>query len=132
MRHSFLTLTLLLFANLAQAASIEQPLADTQQEQMAREIIGDLRCVVCEGQSLADSDAALARQMRAQVRKRIADGESRSEVLAFFRSHYGDEILMQPPLHKQTLLLWLAPLLLLGLGAALVVRGLRPGKDSTP
>ncbi len=74
---------LLLFTQ-AHAASIEQPLADVGQEQTARTIFGALKCVVCEGQSLADSDAALAKQMRQHVRTLVAQGKSRNEILAFF------------------------------------------------
>lgn len=129
MKNSLPALCLALFCDMAtHAATIEQPLADPAQEQSARAIINELKCVVCEGQSLADSDAALAEQMRAHVRKRIAGGQSREEVLAFFQARYGKQILMTPPLERHTLLLWLAPLLLIVIGGWLVWRNTRHGK----
>lgn len=109
------------------AASIEQPLHDPAQEQRARMLFHELRCVVCEGQSVADSDAALASQMRAHVRELVADGKSDAEVLAFFRARYGEQILMTPPLGGKTVLLWFAPLLLLAGGGFLVWRATRQG-----
>lgn len=122
MRSKLLALWVALWCGHALAATIEQPLADRAQEQMALSIIRELKCVVCEGQSLADSDAALAKQMRAHVRKLIAEGNSREDVVEFFRSRYGDQILLTPPLKSNTLLLWLAPLLLLLGGGTLVWR----------
>lgn len=88
-------------------------------------MFNDLRCVVCEGQSVADSDAVLAAQMRAEVRELVNEGKSRDEVLAYFRERYGDDILMTPPLKPRTWLLWGAPLLLLLGGGWLVWRNTR-------
>jgi cytochrome c-type biogenesis protein CcmH len=104
------------------AATIEAPLSNAAQEQSARVLFSELRCVVCEGQSVADSDAVLAAQMRSQVRKLVSEGKSRDEVLAHFRERYGDAILMTPPVQPRTWLLWFAPLLILGGGAVLVRR----------
>jgi cytochrome c-type biogenesis protein CcmH len=112
---------LLLFTQ-AHAASIEQPMADAAQEQTARAIFHELKCVVCEGQSLADSDAALAKQMRSHIRQLLADGKSHDEIIDFFRTRYGEQILLAPPFISTTWLLWLAPLLLLLAGGALVWR----------
>ncbi len=99
---------------------IEKPLADSAREAVAQELFHALKCVVCEGQSLADSDAQLAIQMRAKIREMLGDGKSEKEVLHFFRESYGERILMQPPLSPNTLLLWLAPALLLLIGGIAV------------
>jgi cytochrome c-type biogenesis protein CcmH len=125
MRNKFIMFCMVLCCGLANAATIEQPLANAAQEKTAQAIIHELKCVVCEGQSLADSDAALAKQMRAHVRKLVAEGTSRADILAFFRTRYGEQILMTPPLEPTTALLWLAPLLLLLLGGMLVWRTTR-------
>jgi cytochrome c-type biogenesis protein CcmH len=122
---------LLLFTQ-SHAASIEQPLADPAQEHTARAIFHELKCVVCEGQSLADSDAALAKNMRSHVRQLLADGKSHAEIIEFFRTRYGEEILLAPPFTASTWLLWLAPLLLLLAGGALVWRATQPAKEDRP
>ncbi len=123
----FLTLLLsVLLYTSAHATTIEQPLANPAQEAQARVIFHELKCVVCEGQSLAESDAALAAQMRARIRTMVADGKSESEILTFFRNAYGEHILMKPPLENNTALLWLAPLLLLIIGAIILRRVTRP------
>lgn len=117
----------LLMLGTAHAANIERPLPDAQQEQLARTLFTELRCVVCEGQSVGDSDATLAAQMRAHVRELVAQGKTREEVLNYFRDRYGEQILMTPPVEGRTALLWLAPLLLLALGGMLVWRATRNG-----
>ncbi len=123
MRSSVLVFVLMAWmAGGAWAARIEKPLADPVAEQQARTLFSALKCVVCEGQSLADSDAQLAVQMRAQIREMMGSGKSPEEVLAFFRASYGDRILMQPPLQQATALLWLAPMLVLLLGGFVIWR----------
>lgn len=122
LRFIFTGIAALLFSFSTYAATIEKPLPDASQEQSARAIFRELKCVVCEGQSLADSDAELAREMRAHVRERVAQGESPTQILAFFRTRYGDSILMTPPMDSTTYALWLAPLFMLLLGGILVWR----------
>ena len=95
---------------------IDQPLPDAAQEVHARSLFHELKCVVCEGQSLADSDAALAIDMRARIRHMVQEQKTDTEILAFFRARYGEKILMTPPLEAATALLWAAPLLLLAIG----------------
>jgi cytochrome c-type biogenesis protein CcmH len=121
MRRS-LALMVCLWVGLAQAATIETPLPDAAQEAQARALFRELRCVVCEGQAVADSDAVLAAQMRAQVRLLLAEGKTPDHVLIYFRERYGDEILLTPRLQSHTALLWLAPLLILSIGGALAWR----------
>lgn len=112
-KYRALALGLILWAPLALAATIETPLPNATQEQAARALFHELRCVTCEGQSVADSDATLARQMRARIRTMVAEGKSSHDILEYFQSRYGDTILMTPPVADHTALLWLAPFLLL-------------------
>lgn len=110
----------------------EHMLPDMAQEQTARRIFRELRCVVCEGQSIAESNATLAAQMRIHVRTLVAQGKSQAEILAFFRDAYGDSILLTPPLRPSTWLLWLAPLLLLAVGGPLLRRATRSPQGGRP
>ncbi|WP_341208336.1 cytochrome c-type biogenesis protein [uncultured Sphingomonas sp.] len=91
-------------------------LRDPDQERQARALMETLRCVVCQGQSIADSDADMAGEMRALVRQRIARGEAPEAVRAWLIARYGDYVSYAPPLRAATLPLWLAPLVLLALG----------------
>lgn len=100
----------------------EQPLADPAQEAEARALMHELRCLVCQNQSIADSDADMAGDMRALVRERIAAGESPDEVKAYLVSRYGDWVLFDPPVRPATYVLWAAPLLFLAIGAAVAWR----------
>jgi len=92
-------------------------LADPRAEAQARALMGELRCVVCQGQSIADSDADMAADMRALVRQRIAKGESPAAIRRWLIERYGDYVSYDPPLSGATALLWATPLLLLVAGA---------------
>ncbi|WP_298673003.1 cytochrome c-type biogenesis protein [uncultured Sphingomonas sp.] len=92
-------------------------LPDPKQEAEAKALMETVRCVVCQGQSVADSDADMAGDMRALIRQRIAAGEKPAEIRAWLIARYGDYITYDPPLSGVTLPLWLAPLVLLALGA---------------
>ncbi|MEH3123213.1 MAG: cytochrome c-type biogenesis protein CcmH [Sphingomonas phyllosphaerae] len=92
-------------------------LRDPDQERQARALMETLRCVVCQGQSIADSDADMAGEMRALVRQQIARGEAPEAVRSWLIARYGDYVSYAPPLRAATLPLWLAPLVLLALGA---------------
>lgn len=85
-------------------------------ELRSRELASSLRCVVCEGQSLAESNAEIAVEMRQIIHKKIEAGESDNDILAWFHERYGDAILMRPPVKAATLPLWLAPPFLLLIG----------------
>lgn len=82
-------------------------------ESQAREVGKSLRCVVCQNQSIEESNAPLAADMRRLVRERISAGDSKDTVLAYMTDRYGNFVRMQPPLQLDTLLLWFGPLLLL-------------------
>ncbi|MFN3674946.1 MAG: cytochrome c-type biogenesis protein [Sphingomonas pseudosanguinis] len=92
-------------------------LPDPHAEAQARALMGELRCVVCQGQSIADSDADMAADMRALVRQRIARGEDPSQIRDWLIERYGDYVSYDPPLSGATALLWATPILLLGIGA---------------
>jgi len=117
----------LLFAASPALADSPQPppplsytqLPDAGQEARAKALMETLRCLVCQGQSIADSDADMAASMRALVRQRIAAGESPGAIRAWLVARYGDYVTYDPPLSLLTWPLWLAPLVLLGVGVML-------------
>ena len=91
-------------------------LADPAQEAKARALMDSLRCVVCQGQAIGDSDAEIAGDMRSMVRTRIAAGESPEQIRAWMIERYGEWVSYDPPLSARTWPLWFAPLILIGLG----------------
>ena len=100
-------------------------LKDPGLEARARHLSQELRCLVCQNQSIDDSSAELARDLRILVRERLAAGDSDAAVLAFVEARYGEFVLLRPRLAPHTLLLWLTPLLLLGGAAYALVRRAR-------
>jgi cytochrome c-type biogenesis protein CcmH len=121
--------TLLLMALLALPALAVEPsemLKDPALEARAREIGQALRCVVCQNQSIDDSAAEVARDMRRAVRERLSAGDSDTQVFDFMVARYGDYVLLKPPFKLGTLLLWLgAPLVLLIAAATIMLTALR-------
>ncbi len=101
------------------AALADQALPDPRQEAAAKALMGTLRCLVCQGQSIADSDADLAGDMRALVRERIRGGETPEQVRGWLVARYGDYVSYDPPFDAATAPLWIAPVLLLLVGAAI-------------
>jgi len=122
-----LALLLAVFAIPVAAVEPDEILADPALEARARTISQELRCLVCQNQSIDDSNAALAKDLRLLVRERLRAGDSDSAVLAFVEARYGEFVLLRPKLNAHTLLLWLAPLLLLVGTAVAVLRRLRLG-----
>jgi cytochrome c-type biogenesis protein CcmH len=116
----------------ALAVQPDELMKDPALEARARTLSEELRCMVCQNQSIDDSDAPLARDIRVLIRQRIASGESNDAVRAYLVSRYGDFILLKPPFKPETLLLWLTPALVLsvGLAAALIAR--RRAPQATP
>ena len=112
-------LVALLVAVTPVSAAYYESLADPAQEARARALQKELRCLVCQGQSIDESDATLATDLRKLIRQRIAAGESDKQIKDFLVSRYGIFILMKPPVRSDTYLLWFGPgiLLLLGAGA---------------
>jgi cytochrome c-type biogenesis protein CcmH len=97
----------------ALAVTPQERLPDPAQEQRAREVSAGLRCLVCQNQSIDDSEAPLARDLRVLVRDRIKAGDTNGQVTAFVVARYGDYVLLKPPFALNTLLLWIGPFLLL-------------------
>jgi cytochrome c-type biogenesis protein CcmH len=110
------------FAAPAGAVRPDEMLADPVLETRARDIGRELRCLVCRNQSIDDSDADLAHDLRMLVRERLQAGETNAQVVAYIRSRYGDFVLLRPPLGLGTVLLWIGPALILLLGAFGVMR----------
>jgi cytochrome c-type biogenesis protein CcmH len=106
-------------SNLPAAKWANEQLPDPRQEAEARTLMLTLRCIVCQGQSIADSDAELAGDMRAMVRTRIAAGEKPEAIRQWLIERYGQWVSYKPLVEPMTWPLWLAPLVLLGLGAFL-------------
>lgn len=108
----------------ALAVQPDEMLADPALEMRARNLSHELRCMVCQNQSIDDSEAPLARDLRILVRERLQAGDSDTQVLDFLTARYGDFVLLKPPLGWHTALLWLAPpgVLMLGIIALAFAR----------
>lgn len=118
---------LLLWATpvLAQVEMRDVPLSDPRAEAQARRLMEELRCLQCQNQSIADSNAPQATSMRAIVREQIAEGERPEDVRRWFIERYGDWVSFAPPARPDTMPLWAAPILLLAIGALVVWRFFR-------
>ncbi|HXV74374.1 MAG TPA: cytochrome c-type biogenesis protein [Sphingomonadales bacterium] len=110
----------------------EEVLSDPAREAMAKDIMKDVRCLVCQNQAIEDSQAPLARDLRRIVRERVKMGDSRAEIEAFLTARYGDWILLEPPLKIRTLALWTFPFAALVLGGWLALRALRARSKDAP
>lgn len=119
-----LSITLFLIMTVATLAIgvDEKPLADPAEEARAQEVMKQLRCLVCQNQSIVDSNAPLAKDIRVIVRERITAGDSDEQVLHFMTDRYGDWVLLKPPFDGATIILWLSPLLLLLIGFFIIYR----------
>ncbi len=131
-----LLLVALLLAGPAVAAeNIDTPLADPAAEARARDISRTLRCLVCQNQSIEDSNAPLAQDLRQIVRERVQAGDDDEAVRHFLVARYGDWVLLKPPFKGATLLLWIGPVLILlagGATVALLYRRQRRQADAPP
>lgn len=131
-----LALIALVFALVAPTASLavepDEMLKDPQLEFRARHLSEELRCMVCQNQSIDDSEAPLARDIRLLVRERIAAGDSDAQVIDFLVARYGEFVLLKPRFERQTLALWLVPpFLLIAGGLALWVHTRRRSRGDT-
>jgi cytochrome c-type biogenesis protein CcmH len=115
----------LLGAGSALAVQPDEVLPDPALETRARNLSRELRCMVCQNQSIDDSDAPLARDLRLLVRDRLKAGDSDSQVIDFLTARYGEFVLLKPRLSLGTALLWFAPLAVLIIGAGAMLLALR-------
>jgi cytochrome c-type biogenesis protein CcmH len=134
MRRSFIAGAFALAVLVGSSAYAVQPdeiMADPAKEARARDLSRELRCMVCQNQSIDDSEAPLARDLRLLVRERIAAGDSDSQVIDFLVARYGEFVLLKPRLEPHTLLLWLVPpLVLAGGGLALWLHSRRRSRSA--
>lgn len=113
-------LTVLIGLSAAAIGVDEAVLADPAQEARARAIMKELRCLVCQNQSIEESEADMAADLRAVVRERVAAGETDAEIRAYLAERYQDWVFMRPPVNSATLILWAMPFLLLIVGGVVV------------
>jgi cytochrome c-type biogenesis protein CcmH len=125
----------LLLTSLTLPAFAVQPdevLDDPALEQRARELSAKMRCVVCQNQSIDDSDAPLAKDLRLLIRERLVKGDSNDQIVDFLVARYGDFVLLKPRLNANTIALWAGPFLILLLGMFIVWRQRRTVKVAAP
>ena len=127
-----ISLLLALLAGPALAVQPDEVMKDPALEARARALSSELRCLVCQNESIDDSEAPLARDIRVLIRERIGKGETNDAVRAYLVSRYGDFILLKPPFKPETLLLWLSPVLTLGLGVTAAYYARRRAPGATP
>ena len=123
---SLLFLMMMTFSAIAVGVD-EVRLLDPAEEARAQNVMKQLRCLVCQNQSIVDSDATLAKDLRIIVRERITAGDTDEEVLVFMTDRYGDWVLLKPPFDGTTILLWLSPLLLFIIGFIVIFKN-KPGR----
>ncbi len=112
------------------AVQPDEILPDAKLEERARNLSRELRCMVCQNQSIDDSDAPLARDLRLLVRERLKEGDSDRQVMDFLTARYGDFVLLNPPMNAKTFLLWVLPAGLLVLGGIVLVLAMRRRRGS--
>jgi len=134
-RAALLLLPSMVAAGARAATNPDEILDDPALEARARELSKQLRCLVCQNQSIDDSDAELARDLRKVVREQLVAGKSDQEVLEFLTARYGDFVLLKPPVKSATYGLWFGPLavfLIAAAGLALYLRRRRPAAEAAP
>lgn len=125
----FLAMPLAAQNSLPASPYANQQLADPQKEAKARALMDELRCLKCQSQSIADSDAPMAGDMRSQVRERIAAGDTPEQVRGWLVERYGDWVTYKPPVNATTWPLWIAPIVLIIVASWLARGRFRRRKD---
>jgi cytochrome c-type biogenesis protein CcmH len=120
-----ITMLLALHATPLLAVQPDEILPDAKLEERARNLSRELRCMVCQNQSIDDSDAPLARDLRLLVRERLKAGDSDRQVLDFLTARYGDFVLLNPPMNAKTILLWTLPAAVLVVGGIVLILAMR-------
>lgn len=121
MRLIWAVLLCLLCTPAVHAVAVDKPLDDPVKEAIARDLMRELRCFVCQNQSIEDSNADMARDLRLIVRERVEAGQSPEEIKAFLVERYGDWVLLKPPFKQRTIILWAGPFVLLAVLLGLLV-----------
>ncbi len=116
MMYAMLAAAVLLSTSPVWAVEPDEIMKDPALEERAREVSKDLRCVVCQNQSIDDSNSGLAKKMRVLVRERISKGDSNQEVKDYLVSRYGDFVLLKPPVKAKTMALWFGPAIMIVIG----------------
>lgn len=130
MRNVLIVLSLFFVLNPASYAAVEiKKFESPQQEQRYKNIIEELRCLVCQNQNLAGSDAGLAQDLRKQVYKMLREGRSDKEILDFMVTRYGDFVLYRPPFKASTFFLWVGPFIIFAIGLFVLLRFIRQRKN---
>ena len=129
---TFLLAALLAIGTAAGAFTLEEFQFDSPaQEQQFRELIGKLRCLVCQNESLAASQADLAQDLRSEVYRMMRAGQSEDEILSFLVARYGDFVLYDPPLKPSTYVLWFGPFVIIAIAAFFMIRAILNRKPSS-
>jgi cytochrome c-type biogenesis protein CcmH len=103
----------------------EAPIPDPEREQLYQQLIHEVRCLVCQNQTIGDSTAPLASDLRREIRRMVVDGKSEDDIKTFLLDRYGDFVLYRPRLQWRTGMLWSAPVIFLLIGAATLARIIR-------
>ncbi len=131
MKHLFLALFFTCLVVPAYAIDDGQAFDDPEMQARYERIISEVRCLVCQNQTIRDSNVFLASDLRREIRRLLSEGKTDAEISEFLVTRYGDFVLYRPPMRGKTLILWLAPFLLIGFGLVVVIRVLR-GRMSMP
>jgi cytochrome c-type biogenesis protein CcmH len=129
MKHLLLIILIVFCFGGALVAKEAQPNEDPKLEQRMRALTEQLRCLVCQNETLADSRADLAEDLRKQIREQMRAGKSDQEILAFLTQRYGDFVLYKPPVKATTYLLWFGPFILLVAGTLVLYRYLKHRRE---
>jgi len=123
-----LTLFIVFFGWTSMLYAVEYPLKDVYQEGRANDIFRSLKCEVCEGQSVQDSESAFAKAVRGLVREKISSGLNDQQIYDVLKNNYGNKIMFRPPFEGSTVLLWLLPFVLVFCGFVIVLVVLRKNR----
>jgi cytochrome c-type biogenesis protein CcmH len=127
--NKWILLLIMMFSMPTQAAIEIYQFENPADEKLYKQMIDELRCLVCQNQNLSASNAALAKDLRQQTYEMILKGQSHDEIVAYMTQRYGDFVLYRPPFKLMTALLWLGPLLLLFISIWLLITTLKKGKE---
>lgn len=130
MKRTLIAICLFLFAFPAFAIAPGEALSNPEQEAHARALMGEIRCLVCQAESVEDSPSPFAGEVRRLIREQVAAGRSDTEIKDFLVARYGEEILYRPRWRPGTWILWLGPFVALGLGLVIVIFTIRTSRGA--